>query len=55
MFGGCFTSDPNGPCLIYCPETGDQKADNTNLIEQLNEEEVGAEYRIAFRAQERKK
>jgi len=43
MFWGCFTYDSKGPCHIYYPETSEQKANNEEMIETLNEEEVIAE------------
>jgi len=55
MFWGCFTYDSKGPCHIYYPETSEQKANNEEMIETLNEEEVMAECRQAFEEQEREK
>jgi hypothetical protein len=55
MFWGCFTYDFKGPCHIYYPETESQKADNADLVEQLNINEIEAECRKAFDEQEREK
>ena len=55
MFWACFTYDHKGPCHIYYPETDEQKAVNEERIERLSEEEIIAEAREAFKAQEREK
>ena len=55
MFWGCFIYDFKGPYYIYYPETESQKADNADLVEQLNIDEIEAECRKAFDIQEREK
>lgn len=55
MFWGCFTYDCKGPCYIYHKETEEQKEANEAEMDRINEEEVEAECRAAFDAQEREK
>ena len=44
MFQGCFTYDYKEPCHIYYKETEEQKELNEAEIDQINKEEVEAEY-----------
>jgi hypothetical protein len=55
MFWGSFTYDFKGPCHIYYKETEEQKESNEAEMDRINEEEVEAECRVAFDAQEREK
>ena len=55
MFWGCFIYDYKGPCYIYYPETDEQKAANQAMMDKLNEEEIEAECREAFKQREKDK
>ena len=55
MFWASFTYDHKGPCYIYYPKTSEQKTKNQEEINRLNKEEIIAEAREAFDAQEREK
>jgi hypothetical protein len=55
MFWGSFTYDYKGPCHVYLKETEEQRAEYMERIEKLNDEEIIAECRADFEAQEREK
>jgi predicted metal-dependent peptidase len=55
MFWGSFIYDFKGPYHIYYKETEEQKELNEAEMDRINEEEVEAECRVAFDAQEREK
>jgi hypothetical protein len=48
MFWGSFIYDFKGLYHIYYKETEEQKESNEVEMDQINEEEVEVEYRIAF-------
>jgi hypothetical protein len=49
MFWGSFTYDYKGPCYIYYLETEAEKEEYLRIIQQMNNDEIEAECREAFK------